>query len=167
MNTTGTPTEPCSALANAANLRSSAESDNDRGSSPNMPEDYQSPPPTPSPILTRAEVARRIALLADLQAELAARGVCSVLARTWRLVLRYNTGPWEPSGPTDSQLRILGPDGTDMATTERPSLLLCERPAVRGRRSGQRRRGQGGPRLTRRGGRSRYVQLHCHVCQGI
>ncbi len=83
-----------------------------------MPEDYQSPPPTPSPILTRAEVARRMALLADLQAELAARGVCSVLARTWRLVLRYNTGPWEPSGPTDPQLRILGPDGTDMATTD-------------------------------------------------
>lgn len=49
MNTTGTPTEPCSALANAASLRSPAESDNDRGSSPTMPEDYQSPPPTPSP----------------------------------------------------------------------------------------------------------------------
>lgn len=83
-----------------------------------MPQAPRSAPPPPSPVLPGAEVARRMALLADLQEALAARGVRSVLARTWRLVLRYDAGPWEPSGPTDPQLRILAPDGADIATTD-------------------------------------------------
>jgi len=164
MNTTGTPTEPCSALAKRREPALARRIRNDRESSPTMPEDYQSPPPTPSPILTRAEVARRMALLADLQAELAARGVCSVLARTWRLVLRYNTGPWDrPGRPT----RNCGYSGRTAPTwLPLTAELITLRTAGSARptiRPAPPRPGR--PPLDTRGGRSRYVQLHCHACQ--
>jgi hypothetical protein len=75
------------------------------------------------PVLATREASRRATLLADLQAALAAQGVRSVLARRHRLVLRGGrTTPIgarpEPSGPTDPQLHILGPDATEIATTD-------------------------------------------------
>jgi hypothetical protein len=70
-----------------------------------------------SPILATKEASRRAALLSDLQAALAAQGIRSVLARQHRLVLRGGRRPCEPSGPTDPQLHIFTPDGTDIATT--------------------------------------------------
>ncbi len=76
------------------------------------------PPPPSPPILAEAEVERRMLLLAELQGLLAALGIRSVLARNHRLVLQYNRVPSGPSGPTDPQLRIFAPDGTDIATTD-------------------------------------------------
>lgn len=84
-----------------------------------MPEHAQSVPQVPAtPILAQAEVARRMLLLADLQAALAAQEIHSVLARNHRLVLQYNRVPSGPSGPTDPQLHIFTPGGTDIATTD-------------------------------------------------
>ena len=57
-------------------------------------------------------------LLAELQAELAALGVRSVLARNRRLVLKYNAGTCKPSGLTNPMLHALTPDGTGIATTD-------------------------------------------------
>ena len=84
-----------------------------------MPETAQSAPEAYStPILSRAQADRRMLLLAELQTSLAGLGVRSVLARHHRLVLQYNRVPSGPSGMTDPQLRILTPDGTDIATTD-------------------------------------------------
>ena len=70
------------------------------------------------PVLPDAEVARRVTLLADLQAALTALKVQSVLARNHRLVLlSAGNGP-EPSGPTSPQLHIFFDDGTVIATTD-------------------------------------------------
>jgi len=82
-----------------------------------VPENGQNPALTRSPILTREEAARRAALLADLQSALQAQGVSSVLARRHRLVLQGGRTRCEPSGPTDPELHIFTPDGTDIATT--------------------------------------------------
>ena len=71
-----------------------------------------------APILSGTEANRRMLLLADLQAALAAHDIASVLARNHRLVLRSERGPCEPSGPTDPQLHIFTRDGTDVATTD-------------------------------------------------
>jgi len=60
-----------------------------------------------SPILAEAEVSRRMRLLSELQAALAAQGVRAVLARTHRLVLKYNSSPCPPSGLTNPKLHIL------------------------------------------------------------
>lgn len=83
-----------------------------------MPDAIQGPPPPCSPILAEAEATRRIAFLTELQNALEVHGICSVLAKTRRLVLRYNTSPQEPSGPTNPQLHILSPHGTNIATTD-------------------------------------------------
>jgi len=74
--------------------------------------------PTAELILTDAEVGRRMLLLAELQAAMATLGVHCVLARNHRLVLRYNDGPYGPSGLTDPDLHIFTPRGTDTATTD-------------------------------------------------
>ena len=71
-----------------------------------------------APIVAPAEVTRRMLLLADLQAALEFNEVHSVLARNHRLVLTSGRAPCEPSGPTDPQLHIFTPDGTDIATTD-------------------------------------------------
>lgn len=74
---------------------------------------------TATPILDEAEAARRILLLAELQAALSALGVQSVRAGRHRLVLRYNNPPpLLPSGPTDPTLHIFGPANTLIATTD-------------------------------------------------
>jgi hypothetical protein len=57
-------------------------------------------------------------LLAELQGVLSAEGVRCVLARTRRLVLRYNDGPCKPSGLTDPQLHVLTTGGTEIVTTD-------------------------------------------------
>jgi hypothetical protein len=78
----------------------------------------------PRPLVLASREARtRAVLLADLQSSLAALGVRSVLARRHRLVLHGGrTTPIgarpEPSGPIDPELHILGPDATEIATTD-------------------------------------------------
>src|SRR6266700_7965091 len=91
-----------------------------------MSDNAQSGPQAPStPILTKAEVSRRMLLLADLQVALAAQEIHSVLARNHRLVLRYNRVPSGPSGMTDPQLHIFAPDGTCVATTDGTAYRLA------------------------------------------
>jgi hypothetical protein len=83
-----------------------------------VPENGQNPPPARPPVLAKEEASRRAALLADLQAALAAHGVPSVLARRHRLVLSgASTTTCALSGPTDPELHIFLPDGKDIATT--------------------------------------------------
>lgn len=89
-----------------------------------MPENAQITPRNP-PILAQAEVARRMLLLADLQAALAAQGIRSVLARNHRLVLHYNGSPCGPSGLTDPQLHVLTPERTVIATTDGTTYSLA------------------------------------------
>ena len=81
--------------------------------------------PPREPILTEAEVARRMSLLAELQAALTAQGIRCVLARNHRLVLHYNVVPSGPSGMTDPVLHIFTPEGTDIATTDGSSYHLA------------------------------------------
>ena len=69
-------------------------------------------------ILSAAEAGRRMELLAALQTALKAAGVRCLLARKHRLVLRYNSAPYRPSGLTDPQLHIFTPGGKDTATTD-------------------------------------------------
>jgi hypothetical protein len=73
---------------------------------------------TERPILDHREVARRVTLLAELQAALAALGIQSVLVRNRRIVLRAASKGWEPSGPTDPQLYVFAPDDTEIVTTD-------------------------------------------------
>ncbi len=80
--------------------------------------------PSREPILAEAVVAGRMLLLAELQAALAAQQVGSVLASNHRLVLRYSAIPCEPSGLTNPQLLIFGPDGTGTASTDGISYRL-------------------------------------------
>lgn len=70
------------------------------------------------PIISDAEVTRRVALLAELQAALGAAGVQALLVRNRRIVLRSAGTGREPSGPTDPQLHIFLDDGTEIATTD-------------------------------------------------
>lgn len=77
------------------------------------------------PILAEAEVSRRMLLLTELQAALAADGVRCVLARNHRLVLQYNAIPCHPSGLINPQLHIFAPDGTDIATTDGKTYSLA------------------------------------------
>jgi len=70
------------------------------------------------PILAESDAARRMLLLAELQAALATLGVRCVLARNHRLVLQYSRSPCAPSGLTDPKLHIFGPDGSDIAVTD-------------------------------------------------
>jgi len=69
-------------------------------------------------ILTHAEAASRLALLAELQTRLAELGARCVLARTRRLVLRSGKTTAEPSGPTDPRLYVITPAGTPAITTD-------------------------------------------------
>lgn len=73
---------------------------------------------TRRPILANAEASRRRALLAELQAALAAQQIQSVLARNRTVILQFNDERHQPSGLTDPQLYIFAPDGTDIATTD-------------------------------------------------
>lgn len=70
------------------------------------------------PVLSETEAARRVSLLAELRGALESAGVRCLLARKHRLVLRYNQGPYEPSGMTDPQLHIFASGGADVATTD-------------------------------------------------
>ena len=89
-----------------------------------MPNDAPSAP-SQDPVLTQAEAARRLALLADLQTSLAATGLNCVLARTTRLVLYGNTArPYRPSGPTDPRLYLLTPGATQTVTTDGTTYTL-------------------------------------------
>ncbi len=120
------------------------------------------------PILPRAEANRRMLLLADLQAALAAHEIRSVLARNHRLVLRSEPVPCEPSSPTDPQLHIFAHDGTDIATTDGTTYSLASGtkypagdPAAtaalmqRGRLSARRQRNPAGPPRDQAHGRPR------------
>jgi len=60
----------------------------------------------------------RVTLLAELQAALAALGIQSVLVRKRRLVLRSAGNDLEPSGPTNPQLHVFAPGGTEVATAD-------------------------------------------------
>lgn len=84
--------------------------------------------PARPPILAESEVARRMALLTELQAALARLEIHCVLARNHRLVLQYNRNPCAPSGLTDPKLHIFGPDGTDIATTDGTTYRLASGP---------------------------------------
>lgn len=59
-----------------------------------------------APILESDEVARRMLLLAELQAALHGLNVTCHLARYQRLVLLYNQAPQPPSGLTDPILHV-------------------------------------------------------------
>ncbi len=90
-----------------------------------MPENAQGAPSSSPPVLARAEVERRMLLLAELQGQLAVLGVRSVLARHHRLVLQYNRVPSGPSGMTDPLLHILAAAGTHIATTDGTTYRLA------------------------------------------
>jgi len=81
------------------------------------------------PILAREEASRWEALLGDLQSALAAQGVSSVLARHHRLVLEGGSTRCAPSGPTDPQLHIFTPHGTDIATAHGSAYHFATGPA--------------------------------------
>jgi hypothetical protein len=70
------------------------------------------------PVLAESEVARRVTLLAKLQAALAALDVQAVLVRNRRIVLRAEGCSFRSSGPTDPQLHIFLDDDTEIATTD-------------------------------------------------
>jgi hypothetical protein len=69
------------------------------------------------PVLTDDEVARRVTLLAELQAAPADLGVQSVLARRHKIVLRAEDS-WRASSQTDPQLHVFGDNATDVVTTD-------------------------------------------------
>jgi hypothetical protein len=81
-------------------------------------------PPRP-PILTEADVARRMLVFAGLQEALAALEIRSVVARNHRLVLRRNIGLYAQSGLTDLKLYIFALDGTETATTDGTTYYLA------------------------------------------
>ncbi|SRR6266487_4685437 len=70
------------------------------------------------PVLSEAEVACRMRLLARLEDALRARGVRCALARRHRLVLRYNQALFEQSGLIDPQLRVFTTGRTDVVSTD-------------------------------------------------
>lgn len=79
----------------------------------------------PTPILTDAETASRMLLLAELQAALRDLGIQCVLARNHRLVLRDRAErPFKPSGLTDPQLFVFLPSGCQHVTTDGVSYRL-------------------------------------------
>jgi len=77
------------------------------------------------PILTQAEAERRFVLLSTLQSALSAHSLISVLVGNHRLVLHADCRPLAPSGPTDPQLHIFTPDGTDVAATDGSTYRLA------------------------------------------
>ena len=84
-----------------------------------MPEDEESASQSGAPpILDPAEAARRTFLLSELRSALEVLGICGVLARNHRLVLRYNDAPLEPSGLTDPELRLPALHGFSIITTD-------------------------------------------------
>lgn len=76
-------------------------------------------------VLAETEVSQRGLLLAELRAAFAALGVRCVLARKHRLVLRYDVGAWEPSGPVNPELHIFAGDSADIATTDGTTYSLA------------------------------------------
>jgi len=79
---------------------------------------HMAPSASDRPVLGQSEVTSRVTLLAELQAALAALGIQSVLVRKRRLVLRSAGTGLEPSGPTNPQLHVFAPGGTEIATTD-------------------------------------------------
>jgi hypothetical protein len=78
----------------------------------------------PSPeILHQFEVARRMRLLTALQETLEQRQIRSIPARHHRLVL-YREGLCEPSGLTDPQLHVFGPDNKHVVTINGSAYVL-------------------------------------------
>jgi hypothetical protein len=69
-------------------------------------------------ILREEEIVRRVTLLTELQAALAALGIQSLLVRNRRIVLRSAGNGLEPSGPTNPQLHVFADDGTEIVTTD-------------------------------------------------
>ena len=96
-----------------------------KGTDPAVPDTQAAQAAASPPVLSRAEATRRLLLLADLQAALAARDIRSVLARNHRLVLRSERVPCERSGLTDPRLHIFARDGTDSATTDGTTYSLA------------------------------------------
>jgi hypothetical protein len=78
------------------------------------------------PVLSEPEASRRVLLLSELQASLTALGVRSVLARNHRLVLRYNSESYEPSGLTDPKLHVFVAADTLIATTDGTAYTLAD-----------------------------------------
>lgn len=72
----------------------------------------------PKPVLSDNDAALRMRLLAALHDALDGRGIQSLLARTHRLVLRYNESPCPPSGLTNPILHIFMPGGMVAVTTD-------------------------------------------------
>jgi hypothetical protein len=85
----------------------------------------QSVTPASPPILAKADAARRMLLLTELQAALATLGVSCVLARNHRLVLQVSRKPCAPSGLTDPKLHIFGPHSTVIAMTDGTTFSLA------------------------------------------
>ena len=90
-----------------------------------MPDCEQRQPMPRPPVLADHEASRRAAQLADLRSALAAQGISSVLARTRRLVLWGKPRDYEPSGPTDPQLYIFAPGGTEIASASGGTYLFA------------------------------------------
>jgi hypothetical protein len=110
---------PISSWPHGASIR------NERRDQGPMARSAQNAPPSSPPVLAKAEVSRRMLLLAELQGALARRDIHSVLARNHRLVLQYKSSPCQPSGLTDPRLYIFLPGGTDSATTDGTSYHLA------------------------------------------
>lgn len=68
-------------------------------------------------ILAAEEVGRRKVVLIRLQDALAAQGIESVLVGRHALTLR-TAGPWQPSGPADPELHVLGVGHRHIVTTD-------------------------------------------------
>jgi hypothetical protein len=78
------------------------------------------------PVLSEPEASRRVLQLSELQASLTALGVRSVLARNHRLVLRYNSESYEPSGLTDPKLHVFIAGDTLVATTDGTTYTMAD-----------------------------------------
>lgn len=75
-------------------------------------------------IVDEAEVARRMRLLAALRETLERRQIRAVLARNHRLVLRYGEGSCGPSGLTDPELHVFGPERKHVVTIKDNAYVL-------------------------------------------
>jgi hypothetical protein len=76
-------------------------------------------------ILTDEEVARRVLLLTELRHALAGYGVCGVLTRNHRIVLRYSAECGHPSGMTEPKLHVFLPGSRDIVTTDGSAFRLA------------------------------------------
>jgi len=69
-------------------------------------------------ILTEEEVARRVLLLTELRHAISGYGVCGVLTRNHRIVLRYPAHHSQPSGMTEPKLHLFLPGSRDIVMTD-------------------------------------------------